>query len=99
MRLLSFFYPVIEQDQEYKEKFEDLLTANSKQVLDLLSMYIQATGAEASFPSKIFLHNSQVSRLLSSLRYLTVCVAGLLLARLAPKTSPKRLSSLLPSRH
>jgi transportin-3 len=33
------------QDEEYRERSANLLTANSKQIVDLLSMYIQATGA------------------------------------------------------
>src|SRR5882762_10353086 len=33
------------KDEEYRERSANLLTANSKQVVDLLSMYIQATGA------------------------------------------------------
>jgi transportin-3 len=32
------------QDDEYADRAAHLLTANSKQVLELLSMYIQATG-------------------------------------------------------
>lgn len=34
----------IEKDDEYKERSAVLLTSNSKKVLDLLSMYIQAAG-------------------------------------------------------
>jgi hypothetical protein len=33
------------QDDEYKERSAQLLTANSKQILDVLSMYANATGA------------------------------------------------------
>lgn len=32
------------QDDEYKERSARLLNANSKQILELLTMYIQATG-------------------------------------------------------
>lgn len=32
------------QDDEYKERAARLLTDNSKKILELLSMYIQATG-------------------------------------------------------
>jgi transportin-3 len=36
------------QDEEYREMSANLLTANSKQIVDLLSMYIQATGLPIS---------------------------------------------------
>jgi len=32
------------QDQEYRERSAHILTTNSKRILDLLSMYIQASG-------------------------------------------------------
>ncbi|KAF8632582.1 hypothetical protein AX15_001790 [Amanita polypyramis BW_CC] len=41
-------------DQEYRERSSRLLTANSTQVLDLLSMYIQATGVTAEIQAQIF---------------------------------------------
>ncbi|KIL70937.1 hypothetical protein M378DRAFT_66491 [Amanita muscaria Koide BX008] len=41
-------------DQEYKERATQLLTANSKQVLDLLSMYIQATSVTLAVQAQIF---------------------------------------------
>lgn len=42
-RLSLIAHPII-QDDEYKERSAKLLTKNSSQILDLLSMYIQATG-------------------------------------------------------
>ncbi|KAJ7630843.1 armadillo-type protein [Roridomyces roridus] len=41
-------------DDEYRERQAYLLTANSKQVLDLLAMYIQATGVTAAVQSQVF---------------------------------------------
>jgi transportin-3 len=35
---------IIIQDEEYRERSARILTANSKKILDLLSMYIQASG-------------------------------------------------------
>jgi transportin-3 len=50
-----FPYPLVlqlltkQQDDEYRDRSANLLTANAKQVLDILSMYIQATGDITSF--------------------------------------------------
>jgi hypothetical protein len=37
------------QDEEYLERSEKLLSGNSEQVLQLLSMYLQATGRSIYF--------------------------------------------------
>ncbi|KAJ7900248.1 armadillo-type protein [Mycena olivaceomarginata] len=41
-------------DDEYADRAAHLLTANSKQVLELLSMYIQATGITHAVQSQVF---------------------------------------------
>ncbi|THV07689.1 ARM repeat-containing protein [Dendrothele bispora CBS 962.96] len=41
-------------DYEWRERVSDLLAANSKQVLDLLSMYIQASGVTADVQNQAF---------------------------------------------
>ncbi|KAH7910876.1 armadillo-type protein [Hygrophoropsis aurantiaca] len=41
-------------DDDYRERSAKILTANSKQVLDLLSMYIQASGVTLSVQNQIF---------------------------------------------
>ncbi|KAF8213141.1 armadillo-type protein [Mycena galopus ATCC 62051] len=41
-------------DDEYSERVAYLLTANAKQVLELLSMYIQATGVTHAVQSQVF---------------------------------------------
>ncbi|KAJ7125671.1 armadillo-type protein [Mycena crocata] len=41
-------------DDEYSERASSLLTANSKQVLELLSVYIQATGVTHTVQSQVF---------------------------------------------
>ncbi|KAJ7932491.1 armadillo-type protein [Mycena leptocephala] len=41
-------------DDEYSERTAHLLTANSKQVLDLLSIYIQASGVTHAVQSQVF---------------------------------------------
>ena len=43
-RRLPFLVSFIYQDSEFRERSAILLTANSKQVLELLSMYMQANG-------------------------------------------------------
>jgi len=42
-------------DDEYRERAARLLTANSKKILELLSMYIQATGVSPVVQSQIFI--------------------------------------------
>ncbi|OCH94769.1 ARM repeat-containing protein [Obba rivulosa] len=41
-------------DEEYRERSEKLLTANAPQVIDLLSMYIQASGVTLALQAQIF---------------------------------------------
>ncbi|EDR15554.1 uncharacterized protein LACBIDRAFT_181790 [Laccaria bicolor S238N-H82] len=41
-------------DEEYRERSAQLLTANSKQILELLSMYIQAQGVTSTVQSQVF---------------------------------------------
>ncbi|KAF8168205.1 armadillo-type protein [Crassisporium funariophilum] len=41
-------------DLEYKERSANLLTANAKQILDLLSMYVQASGVTSAVQSQVF---------------------------------------------
>ncbi|KAI0936668.1 hypothetical protein AcV5_004749 [Taiwanofungus camphoratus] len=41
-------------DEEYKERASKLLTANASKVVDLLSMYMQATGVTAAVQTQIF---------------------------------------------
>ncbi|KAI9461827.1 armadillo-type protein [Boletus coccyginus] len=41
-------------DEEYRERSAKLLTANSNQVLDLLSMYIQASGVTTTVQNQVF---------------------------------------------
>ncbi|EPQ60569.1 ARM repeat-containing protein [Gloeophyllum trabeum ATCC 11539] len=41
-------------DDEYRERAQTILTANAKTVLDLLSMYIQASGVTSAIQAQIF---------------------------------------------
>lgn len=50
------------KDEEYRERSAKLLTANSNQVLDLLSMYIQASGMISLSGVWLFLNGDSIRR-------------------------------------
>lgn len=65
------------QDDEYRERSANLLTANAEKVLDLLSMYIQASGgSHAGLATVKPLILVKVSPTPCKLKFLTACGAG-----------------------